>query len=219
MQRITKVITLASLVCFAGNATAQTCLGRPYFSTGHIQLSGGAQFGNHATVVGGGVAVGKDRSFFVQGNVDHMSVDIGGLRNDPDGFIFRGAVGYQTYTGRTQICPILSGSTGKLDLPGDADLERSELELGVMLGAAPREANGFHFVPFGGLAVSQLHREVDDDDSEVSFGTDTYFPLTLGLGMHFNRKFAVVTDVRIPLDLGNGNPSLGIRAVFPVGGR
>jgi hypothetical protein len=133
--------------------------------------------------------------------------------------MFGGGVGYQIASGRLQICPMVSGRTGKFDFPGDAELKRSQIQLGVMLGFARPAGSGFHFVPFGGFGFGQLSTDFEGPgESEESFGTDTYFPLTLGLGMHFSRSFALVGDVVIPIDLGSTRPTVGIRAVFPLGG-
>jgi hypothetical protein len=183
-----------------------------------VQIGAGLQFGNHATIIGADVSTGKDRSLFIQGNVAHVSLDVDGAA-DPSGITFGAMAGYQLKVRRAQICPFASGMTGNLDLPGDAKLKRSFVQAGAMIGMQPPEATGFHVVPYGGISFAQLSLDVEDDDAELSLGTDTYFPLVFGAGLHFSRRFAVVADVTIPVDLGNGNPAVGIRAVFPFGGR
>jgi hypothetical protein len=220
MHRFIQVASLAVLVsATTDRLAAQTCLGRPFFSSGYIQIGGGLQIGNNSTVISGEIAVGRDRSFFVQGNVAHETLDVGGGFSDPNGLGFGVAAGYQIPSGRMQLCPFIAARTASLEFSGDVELERSLIQGGLMLGLAKPAGSGFHFVPFGGLAVAQLSSDFEGEETELSFGTDTYFPLTVGLGMHFSRSFALVGDVTIPIDLGSTRPIIGIRAVFPFGGR
>jgi hypothetical protein len=220
MHRFARVATIVVSLLAGSDLAAQTCLGRPFFSTGHIQLGAGISIGNDVTALGGEIAVGKDRSFFVQGTISHETLDSFGFGDDPSGIMFGGGVGYQIPSGRVQLCPFVSGRTGTLDLPGDGEMKRSQIQFVLMVGQAKPAGSGFHFVPFGGFGLAQLSTDFEGpDESDVSFGTDTYFPLILGLGMHFSRSFALVGDVTIPIDLGSTRPTVGIRGVFPFGGR
>jgi hypothetical protein len=217
MKRIT--IAAALLIASASTLDAQACQGRPYFSTGKYQLGASFETGNNISYIGGEFALGSDRSAFGRITLGRESIDIG--RNDASGLAVGGAIGYQFADGNLQLCPIISGRRASLDLPGDNSLTRGQIQLGLNVGLNRRTNSDPHFVPFAGLAFAQLSRDIEDEDDgdELSLGTETYFPLTAGLGLHFGSSFMFIGDVTIPIDLGDSDPIFGFRIVFPMGGR
>jgi len=203
--------------------TAQTCIGYPYFSTGHVQLGAHAELGNNATAIGGEAATGRDRSLFGGVNVGYEREHPAGVStsSDPHGIVFGGRVGYQFpfgNGGRAQVCPIFAGDWGKLTFPGDVKLKRSHVRLGASVGFARHSSSDFHIVPFASFSVAQFSRDVVASGTETTLATDTYFPLTAGVGLHFSKSFMLIADATIPIDLGGYDPFFGLRAVIPLGG-
>ncbi len=214
----------ASAVVLAATASGQTCLGRPYFTTGPIQLGLTGDVGNHASSIGGEVGLGRDRSVFGQARAGYENGEsLGFGSNDPSGATLGGTLGYQISAGskkHAQICPYVSGERAFLDYAGGADLDRSVFQLGGSVGFVLPSNSGFHLVPFGGLAFAQMGRTFTAaNGAKTELATDTYTPLTLGLGFHFENSFMFTTAITVPIDLGGGDPSLGIRMVVPVGRR
>lgn len=214
------VIAVALLVSASSTLHAQACQGRPYFSTGKIQLGIVGEFGHNTTFIGADGSIGSDGSAFGRVTLGRESVDFTGI-SDPSGLAIGGTLGYQVSRGNLQICPIVSGRRSSMDLPGDIDLIRGQIQFGVSLGVNKRTNSELHIVPFAGLSFAQLSYDVSDDDSEfeASFGTDTYFPLTAGAGFHFGSSFMLLAEVTLPIDLGDSDPIFGFRFVIPVGGR
>jgi hypothetical protein len=192
------------------------------FSTARTQVGAATEFGNNATMIGGDVAFGSKHALFGRADVAHERVDFGGLSGSdkPSGFTIGGAVGYQLAKGNVQVCPLASGKWGSLDMPGDLQLKRSVVQVGATVGLARSSNANVHVVPFAGLAFAQRSLDIDGSGASTeSLGTDTYFPLTVGAGIHVKSSFMIVGALTIPIDLGGGDPSFGLRAVFPIGKR
>jgi hypothetical protein len=220
MGSITRIAGLAAFAFGAvAPAGAQTCLGRPYFSTGHIQLGAVGQIGGHMQTIGGELGFGRDRSVFGIVNVGHQSVDA--VFEDPSGITFGGMLGYQISAGsKMQFCPVVSGDRASLDFGDDATLKRSTVMVGGSLGFVLPSNSGFHVVPYAGLGVAQLSQDFENVvGGDATLGTDTYAPVTLGIGLHFERAVMIIPQLTIPVDLGSTDPWLTVRVVFPFGGR
>jgi hypothetical protein len=57
-----------------------------------------------------------------------------------------------------------------------------------------------------------------DDGAEMSLGSDTYVPITLGAGWHTN-VFGLLFEWTVPVGLAGGERSFALRGVVPLGFR
>ena len=209
----------------ASLASAQTCLGKPYFSTAPLHVGAIADFGGDVSAIGAEVGYGKPRSYFVKGHAVRAQINGGAVTSttDPAGMTFNATAGLQFAFGPrslAQFCPMVTGSMGNVELTNGNTLERTEFSVGGSFGLVHLSNAGFHLVPFAGLAVAQLDRRIDPPGAaDTDLGTETYYPLTGGVGMHFENAFAVVANLTFPLELRSADPVFGIRMMVPVGGR
>src|SRR5690349_8892178 len=74
MRRIF-LLSLAFPLYLSTQAAAQTCAGMPAFSSGKMQLSGGAQFADGANSFGGTFGYGLPRSFYGKAGIGTTSYD------------------------------------------------------------------------------------------------------------------------------------------------
>jgi hypothetical protein len=226
MQLLSRIIAAAALGGLAaGSAAAQTCLGRPYFSTGPVHVGAGADMGSDVSSIAGEVGVGANRAFFGKGSVAYTRLDRDGLlaAGDPKGATFGVLGGYQfniSRGGATQFCPTAAIEWGTLDFSGGPELERSLLTVGGSIGWVHERNSGLHLVPFAGAAIGQLSRSFNDgDEDELDLGSETFFPVTAGLGVHFSNAFMVIGSAMFPVDLAGADPVFGVRMVLPLGRR
>lgn len=225
MRLTTGVIStlVASSLC-AGVAAAQTCLGRPYFSTGPLQFGAIADFGGDVSSVGAHAAYGKPRSYFLSGHAVRAQLDRSGpaSTNDPAGMTLNVTGGVQVdygRGGRAQFCPTFSASWGNVDITPGATLRRSEIAVGGMFGYVHASNAGLHLVPYGGASIAQLDRRIEiDGGGDTNFGADLYYPVTGGVGLHFEDVFMISAQLMFPVELRGADPVFGIRMMVPVGG-
>jgi hypothetical protein len=190
-----------------------------------VHLGVAANVGSDISAVGAEVGVGAHDSFFGNARVtkSRFARDRLGRSRDPQGSTIGLRGGYQMSFGSrvaTQFCPTVSAEWGRLDVVPGEHLRRSEVIVGGTLGWAPLTNTGVHFVPFVGAGVAYLDRTLERASaSDIKFASRTYYPVTAGLGLHFDRTFMLVGDVTIPAELPGADPSFGIRMVVPVGGR
>ncbi|HKS05887.1 MAG TPA: hypothetical protein VJR92_06205 [Gemmatimonadaceae bacterium] len=184
-----------------------------------------ADFGGDVSAIGVEGGYGKARSYFVKGHAVRAQVNGGAVTSttDPAGMTFNATGGMQFAFGKRshgQFCPLVTGSMGNVELTNGNTLERSEIGVGGSFGFVHTSNAGFHLVPYVGLSVAQLDRRIDPPGAaDVNLGTETYYPLTGGVGMHFENSFAVIANLTFPLELPSADPVFGLRMTVPVGGR
>jgi hypothetical protein len=212
------LVATALLAAAPAAAVAQTCLGNPSFTDGHLQLAAGADFDTRATSFGAAFGGGSESVF--------GSLGVGGTTyDDLDGTTVRvsGTVGYQVpvSAGRTQVCPVLSASLGSG--PNDFDVLGTDLTtrgfgFGVALGTELARGARVALVPAVtlGFAFSQLDftGSVNADTS-----TDTYGLAGIALGVVLNNQLSIRPSVNFPLGLEGADPTFGIGFALNYGGR
>ena len=110
-MRRTVILSLAFTLALGAHAAAQTCVGMPAFSSGHMQVAGGGQFADGSSSFGGTFGYGTPKSFYGKAGIGTTSYD--GL--DGSSFDFNVGGGYQVplHTKPTaELCPIASLSLG-----------------------------------------------------------------------------------------------------------
>src|SRR5262249_24940373 len=79
-----------------------------------------------------------------------------------------------------------------------------------------RPASANAMAPFAGFALARMSYDFRVDGSErVALGSDTYVPLTLGVGIH-RSAFAVIGETIVPVGLAGANRSLALRLLITV---
>jgi len=225
MRSISKFSSLlAGLAISSSVAAAQTCLGRPYFSTGPAQVGLTADMGSGIAAYGAEAAAGVNNSFFGSASIAHARYDRGTLTapQNSKGTRYGATGGYQWSLGgqrRTQFCPLVSGTWGSFNMSSPIALHRSEVSAGGSIGYVHPSNRGVHVVPFAGLAVARITRELrNTNGDQTNIGRDTYLPVTGGVGVHFENSFMLTGQITLPVDLDRADPMLGIRLVVPIGG-
>lgn len=214
---------LAATGLLAGSIGAQTCLGRPYFSTGPLQADAGVGLGKNMRTFGGSLNVGVDRAFFGGIGLAHVDDGSGDGVNSPSGSALDGRIGYQANLrtrSTVQVCPIASFERQHLDynsLNDNADLRTTVATAGASLGFVVPVNHTVHFVPFAGLALAKRTGSFDVAGVHTRVPAETYTPGTFGLGVHFGRNWMLTGDVMVPFGLESDDPVFGLTAVLPFG--
>jgi hypothetical protein len=228
MRTITRTLSLAAGAAFcAGAVHAQTCLGRPIYSTAPMQLGARVDLGREANMVGAEFGFGSPRGGFALVNAARATASTTNefLRDGNSGFSYGGTLGYQADIGVrtvTQLCPYVSYDRANFDVSApNGTLRRSELNAGMNIGWVFPVNSDVHLVPFAGLAYGRVDRSLDVTGTEPNrdLGGKTYTPGTLGLGVHLRSDAMLIGQTQIPFGLSNANPSWGFKAVFPIGRR
>ena len=206
---------VAGLFVCSGSASAQTCAGRHAFSTANIQLGVSAEVSVDGGILGAEVSAGGENGFFGRGVVTREWIGIPGSTSG--GSVYSGAVGYQLLGAGSEparFCPIASVMRGTFDV-AIGQLVRTQFQVGGTIGLSNHPGAISAWVPYAGLAVARMHYDLDLDDGEtMSLGSDTYFPLTFGLGLH-RPAFALLVETNIPFRLRGSNRSLALRGFIP----
>ena len=63
-MRRTVILSLAFTLALGAHAAAQTCVGMPAFSSGHMQVAGGGQFADGTSSFGGTFGYGTPKSLY-----------------------------------------------------------------------------------------------------------------------------------------------------------
>ena len=216
---------LAATGLLAGSIGAQTCLGRPYFSTGPLQADAGFGIGKSMRTFGGSLNVGVDRGFFGGIGLAHVDDASGTGLNSPDGSALNGRIGYQANLrtrSTVQVCPIAAFERQHLEfeaLNNDADLRTTVASAGASLGFVVPVNRTVHFVPFAGLAFAKRTGTFEVGGINSRVPSETYTPGTFGLGVHFGRNWMLTGDVMVPFGLESEDPVFGLTAVLPFGRR
>jgi hypothetical protein len=217
MRRIL-ILSLAFPLYLSTQAAAQTCAGMPAFSSGKMQLSGGAQFANGANSFGGNFAYGTPRSFYGKAGIGTTSYD----PYDGSSFDLNLGGGYQIplHASRTaELCPVasLGLSSGPNDVLGSGvDLSSRTFAIGASVGALLGRNPQLRFVPNGAFQLANTRASVDDGTNSAS-DSQSYALLTLGTGFVFNSRFSLNPSVSVPIGLEGADASFGLMGAMNFG--
>jgi len=203
---------VATLLC-GKSVSAQICAGRPAFSTAHLQLGVAAEGSIDAVMFGGELSGGGDHGFFGRAGVRRE-----GTSSNLVGWVFSGAAGYQLRdddSGLPRFCPVVSLSRGTFNVADFAHLVRTQFQVGGTFGFSTQPGALSALVPYAGFALARLSYDVEIDGSEgMTLGSDTYVPMTFGVGLH-RRAFALVGEITFPVRLLGGDQSFALRGFIP----
>jgi hypothetical protein len=217
-MRRTVILSLAFTLALGAHAAAQTCVGMPAFSSGHMQVAGGGQFANGTSSFGGTFGYGTPKSLYGKAGIGTTSYDgLGG-----SSFDFNASGGYQVPLHAKQaaeLCPIASLSLGS----GPNDVLGSGVNLssrtfafgastGVVLGTNPQ----LRFLPNASFQFANTRATADDGTNSAS-DSQSYGLLTLGTGFVFNSRFSLNPSISIPIGLDGGDTSFGLMGAMNFG--
>ena len=205
---------------------AQTCVGYSSFANGPVQAGASASFADDVSVYGVGIGVGAVKGGFVAGQIGMVDVDVEGVDASGTAFGVTGGwqipVGVQTAARAMQVCPIASYdyTTGEAEEGGiSADVNQSDIALGLALGAAFTSSPALSIVPFG--SVSWVNSSVELDSDFGDFDGDEDFGLVdLGVGFVANQWITIRPSVAIPFALpddAEGDEVFSINFAFNFG--
>lgn len=220
IMRVAGVLATSALV--AGGAKAQTCLGRPFFSTGPIQVGAGANMSSSARGVGADVTLGQDRSVFGRMGIAHASQDADRTGPTRAGTEMNATVGYQkNMTGpmHAQFCPYASYGQRGLDANGvtpDRTFSQSDMNLGASVGWVIPHRGTVHVVPFAGLAYAHSSGTVALGGTTQQRLHDDYLPGTVGVGVHVADRWMVTGQATVPF-YSNRDPMFRASVILPTG--
>ncbi len=217
-MRRTLLLSLALPLMLGTKAAAQTCVGMPSFSSGHMQLAGGSSFADGANGFGGTFGYGAPKGLYGKAGIGTTSYD--GL--DGSSFDFGVGGGYQIplQTSRTaELCPVasLSLGSGPNDIAGSGvDLSSRTFAFGASLGALVNKSSKVQILPNAAFQFANTRSTVDDGTNSVS-GSESYGLLTLGTGFVFHSRFSVNPSVSIPMGLSGSSSSFGLGGAINFG--
>ena len=217
-MRRTVILSLAFTLALGAHAAAQTCVGMPAFSSGHMQVAGGGQFADGTSSFGGTFGYGTPKSLYGKAGIGTTSYD--GL--DGSSFDFNVSGGYQVPLHAKQaaeLCPIASLSLGS----GPNDVLGSGVDLstrtfafgasaGVILGTNPQ----LRFLPNASFQFANTRATADDGTNSAS-DSQSYGLLTLGTGFVFNSRFSLNPSISFPIGLDGGDTSFGLMGAMNFG--
>src|SRR6185436_4434209 len=150
---------VGATVLLTGVANGQTCIGRPYFSTGPVQVGAGADLGNGVQAYGIDVGLGADRSAFGRLGVARAMEGQDALGPSRSGTLVNGSVGWQADVAakrHLQVCPYASYEYQTMEWnrsdPLDRNYRRTDVSAGASIGmVTPHNTSRIHWVPFAGM--------------------------------------------------------------------
>ena len=218
--RVAGVLATSALV--SGGARAQTCLGRPFFSTGPVQVGAGANMSSGAHAIGADLTLGQDKSVFGRMGMAHASQNGDGIGPSRAGTEMNATVGYQkNMKGRqhAQVCPFASYDQRGLDADGftpSRAYSQSEVDLGASVGWVIPHKGTVHLVPFAGLAYAHTGGTITQGGATQHLAHDDYLPGTVGVGVHVADRWMVTGQLMVPF-YSNRDPAFRASVILPTG--
>jgi hypothetical protein len=217
MRRIF-ILSLALPFYLSAQAAAQTCVGMPSFSSGHMQISGGGQFADGANSFGGTFGYGTPKGLYGKAGIGTTSYDA----FNGSSFDFNLGGGYQVplHASRTaELCPVasLSLGSGPNDVLGSGvDLSNRTFAFGASVGAVLGRNPQLRFLPNAAFQFANTRATVNDGTTSAS-DSQSYGLLTLGTGFVFNSRFSLNPSLSFPIGLDGGNTTFGLMGAMNFG--
>jgi len=226
MARRLLLVIVGGLAVLPPAATAQVCSGFASFAQGPFQVIGSAAFNDQSKSFGGGFGFGGAGAF---GQLSIGTTSFSDL--DGSSFTFGAGAGYQLSLDKRKIvhlCPIASvafaSGPNDIDVFGDGslvlDLNETDFEFGVALGAVASRSGQTQIIPAGSLAfVSATVKAKDQVSGASDSQSETFGLLSLGLGLVFNQVFTLRPAVAVPFGLDGASTTFGVTLSVTFGQR
>ena len=211
-------LSLAVPLYLSSQAAAQTCVGMPSFTSGQMQLSGGAQFGDGASSFGGTFGYGVPKGLYGKAGIGTTSYD--GF--DGSSFDLSVGGGYQVplHASRmAELCPVanLSLGNGPNDILGSGvDMSSRTIAFGASVGALVNRNPQLRILPNASFQFANSRVSLDDGTDSAA-DSQTYGLFTLGTGFVFNSRFSLNPSISFPVGLDGGDASFGLIGAMNFG--
>jgi hypothetical protein len=199
-------------------AAAQTCVGMPAFSSGHMQVAGGGTFADGSSSFGGSFGYGTPKALYGKAGLGTTSYDV----FDGSSFDLNVGGGYQVplQTSRTaELCPIasLSVASGPNDVLGSGvDMSSRTFAFGASIGALVGRSSQMQILPNASFQFANTRLSIDDGTTSAA-GSESYGLLTLGTGFVFNSRFSLNPSISLPIGLDGADASFGLMGAMNFG--
>jgi hypothetical protein len=212
-------VAAAFVLTLPAAAFAQTCLGNPSFSNGHLQLTADVASTKDATDFRVGFGGGSETIFGV--------AQVGGATYDAfsgSTLLVGGTLGYQvpvSSSGSAMICPVLGGSYGfgPRDYDGmGTDLQTRAFNFGLSLGFDALRSDRVRVVPALSAGFVYAANVFDGLGGSTTL-SDSYGVAGLVLGLVLNDALSIRPSVSMPFGVDGAEASYGIGFTLNYGGR
>lgn len=211
------LLSVLLLLLLSGTSVAQTCLGKPSFAHGRMQVAAGGSFDEGANSYGGSLSYGAPRNFYGTAGFTTTEYD----NFDGSAYNLNLGSGYQVplEAGQAELCPVASLSLGwgPDDLLGPGvDVSNRTLAAGAAFGVRVGHGSQVQLVPNASFLLASTRLKVDNGTSSAA-DSETYGALTLGTGFVIASRYSLNPQVTIPVGLGGADPSFGVTAAINFG--
>jgi hypothetical protein len=215
-----RIVAALTTLVTASVASAQVCVGRPSLTVAPVHLAVGTGFTDGAKRVDADVGFGNANAFanLGAGLIDYDNVDESATALRARGGLSYKAAGRSTVT----VCPLveLSYAMGPNVQSNAGTVKTRQLGVagGFAVGGVVDVNPGFAVVPnaFAAIVHSQVKTTLRDDSDSVG---ETGGSVGGGLTLLFNRVFAIVPSIAIPVGFDNSDPTFSIGVVIGFRGR
>jgi hypothetical protein len=218
MRRIVLLSLALPFTLLATKAAAQTCVGMPAFSSGHMQVAAGGGFADGTSSFLGTFGYGTPRSFYGKAGLGSTSYD--GLSGSSFDFSVGGGYQVPLHSKKTaELCPVanLTIGSGPNDVLGTgADLSSRTFSFGAAVGGFVGHSTQMQIVPNASFQLANSHTSMDDGTTRAS-GSESYGLLTLGTGFVFNSRYSLNPSIGIPVGLSGSSASFGLSGAINFG--
>ena len=192
------------IFALGAKAAAQTCVGMPSFSSGHMQVAGGGPFADGSSSFGGTFGYGTPKSLYGKAGIGTTSYD--GF--DGSSFDFDVSGGYQVPLHAKQTAEALSHCQPEPGLRPERRSAAAWICRAARSRSAPRSARWWanpqlQIVPNASFQFANTRNTVDDGTTSAS-GSESYGLLTVGTGFVFNSRFSLNPSISFPIGLDGG---------------
>jgi hypothetical protein len=218
MKRIL-LLSLTLSATLGSIAAAQTCVGMPSFTSGHMQVAGGGAFTDGVNSFGASLGYGVPAGLY--GKAGLGTTDYDGL--DGSSFDLNLSGGYQTTMGRRHdvaVCPVANFSygSGPNDIGGSGvDMSSTSIGFGFMAGKVLGRNPRMQFIPNAGLGFAYSKIKLEDSAGGSVDGSDSYALATMGVGLLFNSSVSVNPSLSFPIGQEGGDPVFGLGVALNFG--
>jgi hypothetical protein len=218
MRRIVLLSLALPFTLLTTKAAAQTCVGMPAFSSGHMQVAAGADFTDGGSSFLGTFGYGTPRNFYGKAGLGTTSYD--GLSGSSFDFSVGGGYQVPLHARRTaELCPVanLSIGSGPNDVFGSGvNLSSRTFSFGASVGGLVGHSTQMQIVPNASFQLANTHSTVDDGTTRAS-ASESYGLLTLGTGFVFNARYSLNPSIGIPVGLDGSSASFGLSGAINFG--
>lgn len=221
MSHVSRITFTAAALLLAIHSTgAQVCVGRPSLTVAPVNLGVTAGFTDGAKRVDGDLGFGNAGAF---GSVGVGLIDYDRTDENATAITARGGLSYKA-AGRSTVtvCPLVELNYGLgpnvRTSAGTAKVTQLSVSGGFAVGGVVDVNPGFAVVPnaFAAVVHSTVRTKLQGTSDSNS---ETGGSIGGGLSLLFNRVFAIVPSLSIPIGFDSTDPTFSLGVVIGFSGR